>query len=208
MYLFQVHITGCKIMSKQQEIINNVNTAIKAITGASKIVRSNVQVVSDDFITLNHIGGLDRIPFLATRMVGAMTALDSKGFKLFIQSMYPLEWDEETKCFDPLPIKEQEEKDKCKAFREVFLEEYQNNYWLWVGTKVKVDKKDTDWIKRFDSAWSSVTSEKKGKLSVDEVLLHIIEKQGLTLETFLKLLTPKELIQDVEYAAIEEDKAA
>lgn len=192
-------------MNEQQQIIENVNVAIKAITNASKIVRTNVQTVSNDFLTLNYIGGLDRIPFLATRMVGAMTALDSIGFKLFVQTMFPLAWDEETKCFEDMPIKEDEVKAACKAARDVFLDEYGDNYWLWVGRKVKAEKKDVDWLQRLDSAMTSAMSEKKGKMDMDSVLLHIIEKQGLNLNTFLKLLAPKAIIQG---EAIEVDKAA
>jgi len=181
-------------MNKQQQIVANVNTAIIAITAASKIVRKNVQIVSDDFLTLNHIGGLDRIPFLATRMVGAMTALDSKGFKVFVSTMFPLSWNEETKCFDDIPVKEGEVKAACKVARDDFLETYQNNYWLWVNSKVKVEKKEIDWVARLDSAMVSVMDDEKGGLSLDDVLLHVIEKQGLNLDTFLRILAPKTVI--------------
>jgi len=183
-------------MNKQQQIVDNVNTAIIAITAASKIVRKNVQIVSDDFLTLNHIGGLDRIPFLATRVVGAMTALDSKGFQLFVSTMFPLSWSDETKCFDMIADEEARTKAKAeaKAQRAVFLEEYQNNYWLWVQTKVKVEKKEVDWVARLDSAMVSVMAEEKGGLSLDDVMTHIIEKQGLNLDTFLRLLAPKTVI--------------
>jgi len=191
-------------MNKQQQIVANVNTAIIAITAASKIVRKNVQIVSDDFLTLNHIGGLDRIPFLATRMVGAMTALDGKGFKVFVSTMFPLAWNEETKCFDDIPVKEGEVKAACKVAREDFLETYQNNYWLWVNSKVKVEKKEVDWTARFDSATVSLMDDEKGGMSMDDVLLHIIEKQGLNLDTFLRILAPKQLIEGEFIAELEE----
>jgi len=187
-------------MNKQQQIVANVNTAIIAITAASKIVRKNVQIVSDDFLTLNHIGGLDRIPFLATRMVGAMTALDGKGFKHFVSTMFPLVWSDETKCFDMIENEEVRAKAKvdAKLARDNFLEEFQNNYWLWVTTKVTVEKKEIDWVARLDSAMVSVMADEKGGLSLDDVLLHVIEKQGLNLDTFLRILAPKTVIDVAE----------
>jgi len=174
-------------MSKEN-LIKEVNESITRIKSASKITRKETQAVVISFLSLNHMGSLDVIPHLATRMVGALTTLESTGFRIFIETMFPLKWKDGEKLFDDIPVKNKEVKQECKRQREIFLSEYDNNYWLWLQRNVKAEVKNVDYMARLDSAFSSALNPEKGDASMDEVLSHIIDTHGLSIDTFMQLL--------------------
>ncbi len=184
--------------NQTNDLVVNVTALTKAVKAASGIVKKKTQLVVLDFLTLNHIGSLDSIPHLATMMVMALTGLESQGFRAFITTMFPLKWDDTTKTFQEKPISNKAHKEECKLARTDFLETYENNYWLWIARNQKVEAKEVNWMGRVDSALASAQNPEKGGFSLDDVLLHIIEKEGIQLDTFMRLLAPKIIEGEVE----------
>lgn len=196
-------------MNQIKPLITETMVLVKSVLGASRIVKRDTQQIVINMLSINHMQGLDRLPVIASMMVNGMTHLDAIGFKLFIETHFPMEWMSDEKMFNPETIKDDNVKLECKAARDKFMEDFNNNYWLWVSRNVKAEKKEIDWMKRFDSAMNSLEDPDKGKLSVDDILLHIIERKGLTLNTFMTLLAPKQVLNVAKQndALIEEQMA-
>lgn len=182
---------------KLSTVIAHLLTDLHDLAEASGTVKIKRQAIIVNILWLTNEGHLDKLPEMASALERAMkTVIERKGLGVWISQHLPLVHKDGDYTIGGNTCKK-----RAREFRTVFHDTYNNDYELWASDKVKVEKKDVDWVQRLDSAMNSLQDPDKGDMKLDNILLHIIEKEGIQLDTFMRLLAPKDVVEVPEELA-------
>jgi len=186
-------------MSEQNlsSTIESLMADFEAMSQAGKVVRDKGQSIVVNLLWMVSEGHTTKLPTLldAFQESTKRLKLERKGFELWVYEHVPVR---KNKDGEWLPVGVSARKAMVKA-RKAFREEYDNDYWLWVVSNVKVEKAEVDWMKRVDSALKS--AKDKGGFSQQELMLHIVKTEGLDLTSLIGLLAP-----DTEVVVVDEEE--
>lgn len=160
-------------MTKLKETID---ARIESVTKSERVTKAELSALSREILQYVLTGKGRTVATydvqVVNRLLGVLTPMNQRTAVLYFSHFLPFAFDENDLKFGKL---QQKKKDKFIVQAREWLEDDDNDIWLWAARNVKVEKKPIDWSKRISSdIQKALNAEGDDSLTPKEVMVAVL----------------------------------